>query len=142
MNNDQYQTALLKILNEVLEKDEEVLFAYLYGSYAYSSAPFRSDIDVAIYLNPSDIKSYIKKEEALTFTLVTKLHNDRIDLRVLNISPFLLQYSVIKEGIPFFVRDARERVDFETQVMNRFFEFKPYLNEYRRMLSSRISGVT
>ena len=141
MNSEESKTALLKILTEVLEKDEEVLFAYLYGSYAYGSVSPGSDIDVAVYLKPSDMKNFIKKEQELTSTLATKVHNDRIDLRILNGSPFLLQYSVIKEGIPFFVRDARERVDFETRVMERFFELKPYLDEYKRILSLKIMAA-
>jgi predicted nucleotidyltransferase len=141
MNNEESKAALLKTLTEVLEEDEEVLFAYLYGSYAYGPVPPGSDIDVAVYLKPSDMKNFIKKEQELTFTLATKAHNDRIDLRILNGSPFLLQYSVIKEGIPLFVRDARERVDFETRVMDRFFELKPYLDEYKRMLSLKIMAA-
>jgi len=50
----------------------------------------------------------------------------------------LLQYNILKEGILLFVRDERERVDFETRVMERFFELKPYLDEYKEMLSLRI----
>jgi len=47
-----------------------------------------------------------------------------------------------KEGVPILIKDESERVDFETMVMNRFFELKPYLDEYNRMLSLRIkSGV-
>jgi predicted nucleotidyltransferase len=141
MNNEESKAALLKTLTEELEKDKEVLFAYLYGSYAYGPVSPGSDIDVAVYLKPSDMKKFIRKEQELTFTLATKVHNDRIDLRILNGSPFLLQYSVIKDGIPFFVRDAREKVDFETRVMNRFFELKPYLDEYKRMLSLKIMAA-
>jgi len=141
MNNEEDKATLLKILTEVVEKDEEVLFAYLYGSHAYDPVPPESDIDVAVYLKISDMKNFIKKEQELTFTLATKVRNDRIDLRILNASPFLLQYSVIKEGIPFFVRDARERVDFETRVMERFFELKPYLDEYKRILSLKIMAA-
>jgi hypothetical protein len=132
------ESILLNILKEVLEKDEDILFAYLYGSLVFNSIHPESDIDVTVYLKPSDIKEYIKKEEELLATLITKLHNDKIDLRILNTSPFLLQYNIIKEGIPILIRDEAERVDFETRVMNRFFELKPYLNEYERMLSLRI----
>lgn len=121
MNNDQAKAALLKNLKEAMEGDEEILFAYLFGSHTYRSIPYGSDIDVAVYLTPSDMKQYVKKEEQLASRLTAQLHHDRIDLRILNVSPFLLQYNVIKEGILFFVRDARERVDFETRVMNRFF---------------------
>jgi predicted nucleotidyltransferase len=131
---------LLNKIKEVLEKDKEVLFGYLYGSSTSQSIPVGSDIDVAVYLKPSAIKSYIRKEEELISALIARLHNDKIDLRILNTLPFLLQYNILKEGIPIFVRDESERVDFEIRVMNRFFELKPYLDEYKRILSLRVEA--
>ena len=131
---------LIDNIKEVVEKDREVMFAYLYGSSIFESIPFDSDIDVAVYLNPSNIKKYIKKEEELTTLLIAQLHSDKIDLRILNSSPFLLQYNILKEGILIFVRDEPERVDFEDRVMNRFFELKPYLDECKQMLSLRIKA--
>ena len=133
---------LIKVLKEIMEKEREILFAYLYGSYALNAFHSKSDIDIAVYLKPSDIKAYLQKEKELTAALITKLHNDNIDLRILNTLPFLLKYKVIKEGLPILIKDESERVNFETMVMNRFFELKPYLDEYNRMLSLRIkSGV-
>jgi predicted nucleotidyltransferase len=133
---------LIKILKKNLNQDKEILFAYLYGSYACNAVHPRSDIDIAVYLQPASIKEYIKKEKELTSVLTAKLHLDKIDLRILNTLPILLKYKVIKEGMPILIKDKKERVDFETMVMNRFFEIKPYLNEYNRMLSLRIkSGV-
>jgi predicted nucleotidyltransferase len=131
---------IINTIQKVIEKDNDVLFAYLYGSSVYHVEVFENDIDVAVYLKTLDMVSYLKKEEELTSTLVTSLHNDRIDLRILNVSPFLLQYNAIKEGILIFVRDELERVGFEIRVMNRFFELKPYLDEYRQMLSARITS--
>jgi len=133
---------LVAVLKRIFEKDEEILFAYLYGSHVFNTVHFESDIDVAVYLKPSDIKKQIRKEEELTSALVTKFHTDKIDLRILNSLPFLLQYRIMKEGIPILVKDASERVNFEIRVMNRFFELRPYLDEYYQMLSSRInSGI-
>ena len=129
---------LLGFFREVMGKDKDVLFAYLYGSFLFGSAYHESDIDVAVYLRSSDLAASIRKEVDLTTALVMKLHTDRVDLRILNVSPFLLQYKVIKEGRPVFVRDERARVDFETTVMNRFFQLKPYLDEYRQMVLRRI----
>lgn len=127
----------LDVIKKVIEEDQEVLFAYLYGSSVYADLP-DSDIDLAVYLKSADIKACIRKEEELTTALAIKLHTNKIDLRILNVLPLLLQYNILKEGIPFFVRDQRERVDFDTKVMNRFFELKPYIDEYNRMLLSRI----
>ena len=140
MNHDKNKTEILAILKEVMEKDKGVLFAYLYGSYAQNSIHFESDIDVAVYLRSSDVKGYIRKEEELTVELITKIHTDRIDLRILNVLPLVLQYNILKDGILIFVREDRERVDFETRVMNRFFELKPYIDEYQQMLSLKIKA--
>lgn len=125
-------------LNKIFEKDDTLLFAYLYGSYASNSILRESDIDVAVYLKPSDMKEYLKKGKELAANLTTELHNDKIDLQILNVLPLLLQYNILKEGKAIFVRDELERIDFETQVMNKFFELKPYLDEYKEMLSTKI----
>jgi predicted nucleotidyltransferase len=133
---------LVNTIKEILEKEQEVLFAYLYGSSAYDHDQPGSDIDIAVYLQPSNVKNYIKKEDALTTALAIQLHNDQIDLRILNTLPSLLQYNVLKEGIPIFVRNESERVEFETRVMYRFFELKPYIDEFKQMLSLRVkSGI-
>lgn len=134
--------ALIQALKKILKKDREILFAYLYGSYATDVVHVYpgSDIDIAVYLEPSDIKNYVKKQEELTTTLITKLHNDNFDLRILNTLPFLLKYKVLKEGMPILIDDESARVEFETATMNRFFELKPYLEEYNRMLLLRIQS--
>jgi predicted nucleotidyltransferase len=99
------------------------------------------DIDVAVYLKAADMKEYIRKEEELTALLASKLHTDQIDLRILNGLPLVLRYSILKDGKLLFSRDELQRVDFETSVMIRFLDLKPYLDEYRMMLSQRITGA-
>lgn len=131
---------LIQTLKKSLKKDKEILFAYLYGSYAADDVYPGSDIDIAVYLEPSDIKHYVKKQEELGTTLIIELHNDNIDLRILNALPFLLKYKVLKEGMPIFVKDESARVEFETATMIRFFELRPYLEEYNRMLLLRIQS--
>jgi len=144
------QSAMVKIQNPVnltgqlresLDHDEDILFAYLYGSALYDPTLSGGDIDVALYLKPSNMKEYIKKEAELTAFLISRLGTDEIDLRILNVLPLVFQYSILKEGILVLSRDEIERADFETTVMMRFFEIKPYLDEYRLMLSQRIRGA-
>ena len=123
-----------------MKKDKEILFAYLYGSYGLDSAHPGSDIDIAVFFKPSSIEEYIRKEEKLSAALISELHNDHIDLRILNTLPFLLKYKVLKEGLPIVINDESARAEFETATMNRFFELKPYLEEYNEMLLSRIQS--
>ena len=133
---------LIKRIREALGREEDILFAYLYGSAVYDPNLSIGDIDVAVYLKPADIKKHIRKQEELTALLASKLHTDEIDLRILNGLPLVLKYSILKDGKLLFTRDELQRVDFETSVMIRFLELKPYLDEYRQMLSQRIRGVS
>ncbi len=129
---------LLKAIKDVIEGEESVLFAYLYGSLAHSASHSESDIDVAVYLTLSDMKGYLEKEKRIFSALVDHIHTDRIDLRILNVLPLVLQYNVLKEGIPILIKDEQSKIDFETEVMNRYFELKPYLDESKEMLFKRI----
>jgi hypothetical protein len=95
---------------------------------------------VAVYLKHADLDEYVRKEKGLTDKLITILHTDKIDLRIINTASFLLQYQIIKEGMLIFVKDLGEKVDFETRVMNRFFELKPYLEENKQILSLKIES--
>ena len=121
-----------------MEPDTDILFAYLYGSSVNDPDLFGSDIDVGVYLKPGDLNEYVKKEEQLTAFLVSHLHHDRIDLRIINTLSLILKYSILRDGILIFSRDELERVDFDTTSMIRFFELKPYLDEYNRILFERI----
>jgi len=133
-------STLIKILKECLEEDGDILFAYLYGSSVFHPDLYGKDIGIAVYLKTSDIKSYVRKEEELTTLLILKLHTDQIDLRILNVLPLIIQHRILKDGVLIFSRDDLGRVDFETEVMVRYFEIKPYLNEYIQILTQRIRG--
>ena len=141
MSKSKKPSKLIERLREALVHEEDILFAYLYGSAAYDPDFAMGDIDIAVYLKPADIKGYISKEEALMALLASKLHTDAIDLRILNTLPLILKYSILKDGKLLFSRDDLQRVDFDTSVMIRFLEIKPYLDEYRLMLSQRIRGA-
>ncbi|RPJ00179.1 MAG: hypothetical protein EHM36_14995 [Deltaproteobacteria bacterium] len=132
---------LAEQLRESLQDAKDVFFAYLYGSAAHDPLLSGGDIDIAVYLEPSDTEEYVRKEAKLTALLISKLGTDDIDLRILNVLPLVLQYGILKEGILILSRDDAERVEFETSVMIRFFELKPYLEEYRMMLFQRIRGI-
>jgi len=63
MHKEKKRSEIFDILKKVMEKDKQVLFAYPFGSYVQESVHFQSDIDLGVYLKPSDIKGYLKKEE-------------------------------------------------------------------------------
>lgn len=124
-------------IKKFLQKDTNILFAYLYGSYATQTALPDSDIDIAVYLKEGDMHYYLKKDEEL----LGSIPNDKIDIRILNTMPLLLKFRVIKEGKVIFSQDEQKRVDFEIDVMDRYFELKPYIDEYEEFFKERITNA-
>jgi len=130
---------LIKALKRVLSKEEEILFAYLYGSYAQGTNIPESDVDLALYFKSTNLKTYLNLERKLLSTLISELHTDKIEIVVLNTLPFLMKYKVLKEGIPVLIKDEQARADFDDSIMNRYFELKPYLDEYKRVLFFKLT---
>jgi uncharacterized protein len=141
MTRIQDPATLTEQIRESLDHEKEILFAYLYGSAVYDPTLSGGDIDIAVYLTPSNMSEYLRKEADLTGLLISRLHTDEIDLRILNVLPLVLQHRILKDGILILSRDEIQRTDFETSVMIRFFDLKPYLDEYRLMLSQKIRGA-
>lgn len=112
---------LMKYLTEVLKKRNDVVFAYVYGSFA-EGLPFH-DIDVGVYV------SEIKKEEATFYSLelAQRFSNELripIDVRVLNFAPVLFLYHVI-QGNLISERNEEIRMHFVEQIVQRYLDLKP-----------------
>ncbi len=122
---------MINLLKEILEKNENVLFAYLHGSFTEGSN--FGDIDIAAYLkqvsdNRLDVIDYEFKMEK---TLEEKISYP-VDVRVLNGAPPSFRYSVIKNGIKLVEKDEDKRVDFETMAIKIYFDFLPFRKRYFR----------
>jgi predicted nucleotidyltransferase len=124
---------LLKLLREVLAKDERVIFAYIYGSFVKEQS-FR-DIDIGIYIKDSeenplvispDIKtqlSRVVKRESMGFTA------DQFDVQIINHAPFTFLKRVFKEGILLLDRDPELRTDLVEYVSSKYRECAGLLAE-------------
>lgn len=125
-------------LKEFFSKDKDVLFVYLYGSQSKGTGYLGSDIDLAVYLCPGNQEFYLKKDEQFLGKLAQI--DKRIDARLLNVMPLLLKYEVISRGEVIFSRDEKARVNFETEILCRYFEMKPFFDEEHRLTMERIKA--
>ena len=119
-----------KILNsvtEILDKHEEVSFAYLHGSFVGDSG-FR-DIDIAVFLSSMPV-SVLDYELDMEFALMEVAKGCPVDFRVLNSAPLSFQYNVIKNGLILLVRDDDERSEFQERTLREYFDFAPYHRNY------------
>ncbi|MCD6094080.1 MAG: nucleotidyltransferase domain-containing protein [Candidatus Omnitrophica bacterium] len=129
---------LIPKLKNILSRDADVLFAYLFGSLAEDREYSESDIDIAVYLKSGAMEYFLKKDKQILGELALCLHRDDVDLHILNVTPLLLQFEIISQGKIIFCRDEQARVDFETDVLYRYFDMKPFFDEQRELTMQAI----
>ena len=115
-----YSDRMISVLKEYLLHDDNVLFAFIFGSYAVGKQKKRSDIDVAIYFhNPPqglDLFSLIN-----TLSDICKAD---IDLVVLNTASAFLRHQVMKYGVALVIKDQDVYRHFREDVISGYDEYK------------------
>lgn len=121
---------IIGILSQTLSQKNEILFAYLHGSFLESKT--FQDIDVAVYLEETtkhDI-NIIEYEIALSL-LVEKQLRMAADVKALNWAPLSFRYNVSR-GLLLLSRDELKREDFLCATWMEYFDFLPISKAYVR----------
>ncbi len=111
--------------------------AYFFGSAARGQAGTLSDLDVGVLFSDSVAPRKRWEIAAALVAQLQRLEGPGIDIVVLNDAAPALQYRVVREGRPVFVRDDRRRIAFESQAMREFLDFQPVLEVYDKYLIRR-----
>jgi len=118
---------LLDHISAFLQSRDDILFAYIHGSFAREEK--FADIDIGIFLreparlNPLDLELELE-------TALQSLIRFPVDLRVLNFAPLSFVYNVIKASILVVDKEADSRADFEGRIFKKYFDFAPYRKRY------------
>lgn len=113
---------------DLLESRDEVLEAYLFGSYARGVAQSHSDIDVAVYIDEAyEDKSVFGLRAELTTILMACLRDNGVDLLILNNAPPVLYYHVLRDGVRVLSRDLAATTTREGRAVSRYCDFVPQL---------------
>ena len=115
------QNAEIEDLTPLLEKDERVKFAYLFGSTARDEQNSLSDIDIAVYLREDCDPAEAKLD--LIGKLIEQLGWGRIDLVILNTAPLPLAARVIRCRKVLADRDPFSRHQYESRILREYFDF-------------------
>lgn len=120
------QALFIKKTKSFLARCPRIRIAYLYGS-CLTRKDFR-DIDLALGLADENRARFDSIEFRVKIS--TALHeaarpSKELDVHLLHEMPLSLQYRVISSGKCIFQRTGKERVDYETRVLNQFLDFKP-----------------
>lgn len=115
---------VIKKLAESLEKRDEIIFAYIHGSFA-EGLPFR-DIDVAIYVNENIVPPDDAIDYGLKITAIVELETGLVplDIKVINYATIGFRYYATK-GLLLFSKDEDLRCGFLEDVWRRYFDLLP-----------------
>ena len=128
-------------LREYFARHPEVTAAYLFGSQARERATEDSDVDVAVLLEPGfDLQEHFMYRIERMVELELLCHRP-VDVVILNHASLVLRNQVLKYGRLVHETDHRQRVAFEVQSRQAYYDFKPTLVRLHRALARQIKEV-
>ncbi|MFQ6061249.1 MAG: nucleotidyltransferase domain-containing protein [Thermoplasmata archaeon] len=129
-----------RALKDFLKRKDYVEVAYLFGSEARGREGPLSDIDIAVFLKESlSPKERYKKKLHLISEISSILKRNDVNLVVINDSPLLLAFNIIKEGSVLKCKKESLRVLLETRIMSRYLDRKFFEDKYVREGMRRIA---
>ena len=116
-----------RILKDLLQKDDSVETAYVFGSIAKGTSGPLSDIDIAVLLKESLTRRQRYERKLLLINEISSaLRTDNFNLVIMNGSPLLLNYNIIRDGKLLKSENESRRVLYETSIMSRYLDRKYY----------------
>lgn len=109
---------------------------YLFGSHAEHRAHRESDVDVGVLLSRSAYPTREARSEArivLGSEIIAALHENDVQLVVLNDAPPHLGRHVVTSGLPIYVGDPPADHAFVRDVQLRAADVAPFLNRMGRI---------
>ena len=132
---------LVQRLGGAFAERAEVLDAYLFGSMATGEATAHSDVDVAVYVEPSWLNrpafGYVAE---LSADLQQLLGHSRIDLVILNHAPPLLYHRVLRDGERLCSRNLAATTTREGRALSRYCDYVPQLKKIEATHRARIAA--
>jgi len=114
---------IVRKIRDVIASQPLVRVAYVYGSFV--SRDTFHDIDIALLLDAETGEDPLKFVGRAGDLLDVELgFRYECDVRCLNDEPVWFQFEVISTGMPVYIRNADDRIDFETQVLIEYHDMK------------------
>jgi len=118
---------IIERISSQLNKRKQIIFAYIFGTFAQDEK--FADIDIGVFVREENsIKSlnfeFNLEEEIKTFTHLLP------DVRIINQAPISFLYQVIKKGILIIDKDTARRADFEGMIFKKYLDFAFYRKQY------------
>lgn len=107
---------------DLLVRDENVIFAYLFGGLAAGEPKPLSDVDIAVYLRETQNLAAFKLK--LFEGLCDALGTSEIDLVMLNTAPVSLSGRILQRRVVLVDKEPFKRQAYESDTLRAFFDFR------------------
>ncbi len=125
-------------LTAALAARPEVLEAYLFGSQARGEAQPHSDVDVAVYLDPTaPDRTAFGLDAEIAADLMSALGRNDVEVVPLNRADPALYHRVLRDGIRLFSRDLASTTVREGRALSRYCDYLPQLAKIRAAREAR-----
>jgi predicted nucleotidyltransferase len=119
---------LLDELTRALATRPEICEAYLFGSQARGDAQPHSDVDVAVFIDPTaPLNAGFGIDCEIAADLMKALHTNDVDVVLLNRAGPLLYHRVLRDGIRVLARDLVAATRREAMALSRYCDYLPQL---------------
>ncbi len=117
-----------------------VEMAYLHGSVARGCPLPTSDVDLALVLNEPlpKAEARLKLEFQIQAAVEAACGVKNVDARTINQAPLLAQGEILREGLCLYARDQAQRVEFESLVRRKYFDYQPVAQRMQRAFLDRV----
>ena len=134
-NKELKNQELLEILKEYFEKRDDVLMAFLFGSYAKATTHKESDVDIAVYFRPrsdslewEEFDAKYDGEDAIWLD-IERLVRRNVDMVVLNRARSSIASSAL-HGRTIVIKDRGLYLDFMLRVTAEAEDYREMVEDY------------
>jgi uncharacterized protein len=128
-------------LRAALVRRPEVFDGYLFGSSARGDATAHSDVDVAVYVDPSALdRPGFGLAAEIAADLGSAMGRNDLDIVVLNHAPPVLYHRVLRDGVRLIARDLAATTVREGQALSRYCDYVPQLRKIESAHRERVTS--
>lgn len=134
---NKFSNKISQSIKKSIAKRPQILFGYLFGSYARSHIGRLSDIDIALFFKKDLSKSKrddLRNKIEFELTDLLNIEVNIIDLNDTDSLTPLLEREIIYDGKLIFSRDEAARAHFESVAMNEWLDWEPYQTFYDKSI--------
>lgn len=142
-----YVNQIIKKLRDYFEKRDDILMAFLFGSWASNQEGIESDMDIAVYFRPkNNVLEWEKADlhydsEREIWLGIERIVKREVDLLVLNRAAATIADSALR-GISIIVKDRNLYMDFLLKITSEAIDFREFIEAYWKLKEQRRHGTT